>query len=256
MPVQRSSGRFSSFFFPAWWAWVHLTVTANVFGPDNKRTQVALVAAMPGLGLMAAAVPAGLGDRAWAYALGAAWVRLVYLPLWWRQARAADSPCRCGAHSCTACCRPPCGVSRPLSPAPARFLLWGLAIALELGLLAVRAGATRDIFNAPAIEHIAERISLFVVIVLSGGSGDMAPVRDSATGWAARPSGADARGRRTRPRPRSSRPHSAQPRRCHDVGPGRGVRSARARSALMAFIARAVARRLPPATSRSRALGS
>ncbi|MFI6293444.1 low temperature requirement protein A [Nonomuraea sp. NPDC050790] len=36
---------FLALFFPAWWAWINLTV--NVFGPGNRRTQAMLVAAMP-----------------------------------------------------------------------------------------------------------------------------------------------------------------------------------------------------------------
>ncbi|MFI6908394.1 low temperature requirement protein A [Nonomuraea sp. NPDC050394] len=156
---------FLALFFPAWWAWINLTVTVNVFGPANWRTQAMLVAAMPGLGLMAAAIPDGLGERAWAYALGAAWVRLVYLPLWWRAARSASNtfpllqPLLYGLLPALLW-----AISAAV-PGPARFVLWAIAVGLELLLLAVRAGVVRTVFTALAAEHLAERIGLFVIIV-------------------------------------------------------------------------------------------
>src|SRR5690349_8566241 len=48
-------------FFAAWWAWVNLVLSVNVFGARWTRTLLLL--AMPGLATMAAAVPAGLGSR-------------------------------------------------------------------------------------------------------------------------------------------------------------------------------------------------
>src|SRR5690349_7915995 len=74
-------------FFAAWWAWVNLVLSVNVFGARWTRTLLLL--AMPGLATMAAAVPAGLGSRSWAFALGAAWVRLITFVIWWTRTRTA-----------------------------------------------------------------------------------------------------------------------------------------------------------------------
>ncbi|MER7769233.1 low temperature requirement protein A [Kitasatospora sp. NPDC096140] len=159
-------GTFLVLFFPAWWAWANLMVTVNVFGSAAPRMQAVLLGVMPGLGLMAAAAPEGLGDRAWAYALGAAWVRLGLFGIWWGHARHRDNPLPLWRP--LAYCLAPAviwGVSAAL-PSPERFVLWGLGIALEATLLAVRAGVTATFYERMSIEHLVERIGLFVVIVL------------------------------------------------------------------------------------------
>lgn len=165
-PGPADFGKFVALFFPAWWAWANLTVTVNVFGSANPRTQLMLLAAMPALGLMAAAAPAGLGSRAWAYALGAAWVRLTFILLWWGRARDSANPLP---------------LWRPLSyglvpavlwavsaavPSPGRFVLWVVAMLLEVVLLAIRTGPEQSVYDELSIEHLVERIGLFVVIVL------------------------------------------------------------------------------------------
>jgi low temperature requirement protein LtrA len=159
-------GTFLVLFFPAWWAWANLMVTADVFGPENPHAQAALLGAMPGLGLMAAAAPDGLGSRAWAYALGAAWVRLAAFVLWYRRARLPGS--RLPAWRPLLYCLLPAvlwGVSAAV-PAPGRFVLWGVAMATEVVLLVVRRGMDAGFYDRLSVEHLVERISLFVVIVL------------------------------------------------------------------------------------------
>ncbi|WP_354639724.1 low temperature requirement protein A [Kitasatospora camelliae] len=165
-PDAAAFGTFLVLFFPAWWAWVNLMLTVNVFGSAGPRVQGMLVAAMPGLGLMAAAAPEGLHSRAWAYALGAAWVRFAAFGLWYGRARRPDNALP---------------VWRPVSyclvtggiwavsaavPNPGRFVLWGLAIGVEVVLLMASTGAGWELYDELSIDHLVERISLFVVIVL------------------------------------------------------------------------------------------
>ncbi|MFI6445766.1 low temperature requirement protein A [Kitasatospora sp. NPDC050543] len=169
-PGPAQFGTFLVLFFPAWWAWVNLMLTVNVFGSTATRVQAVLLAVMPGLGLLAAAAPQGLGSRAWAYALGAAWVRVMLFVLWWQQARRGFSgiplwrPLLYGLTTAVMW-----AVSAAL-PSPARFVLWGLAIALEVVLLAVRTGPSEEshlgVYAQLSLEHLVERIGLFVVIVL------------------------------------------------------------------------------------------
>ncbi|WP_033825047.1 low temperature requirement protein A [Kitasatospora sp. MBT63] len=159
-------GTFVVLFFPAWWAWANLMVTVNVFGSARPGAQAMLLCAMPGLGLMAAAAPDGLGTRAWAYALGAAWVRLVFFLIWFGQARRRDNALPLW-RPVSYCLVPAAlwAVSAAV-PGPGRFVLWGAAIALEVVLLAVRTGLTEDFYGRLSTEHLVERIGLFVVIVL------------------------------------------------------------------------------------------
>ncbi|WP_441246519.1 low temperature requirement protein A [Kitasatospora sp. McL0602] len=165
-PGPGAFGTFLVLFFPAWWAWANLMVTVNVFGSANPRTQAMLFGAMPALGLMAAAAPEGLGSRAWAYALGAAWVRLVFFLIWWGRARRADHPLPLWRPVLYCLVPAALWTLSAAVPSPARFVLWGLAIALEIVLLAIRTGLTRGFYDELIVEHLVERIGLFVVIVL------------------------------------------------------------------------------------------
>lgn len=158
-------GVFLVLFFPAWWAWVNLMVSVNILGPTSRRAQAMLVAAMPGLGLLAAAAPEGLGGRAWAYALGAAWVRLVSFGAWVLEARRPGS--RLSLWRPLLYCLVPAvlwAVSAAV-PGSGRFVLWAVAVALEVFLLAVRS-EDASVYTRLSTEHMAERVSLFVVVVL------------------------------------------------------------------------------------------
>ncbi|MER7754132.1 low temperature requirement protein A [Kitasatospora sp. NPDC097643] len=159
-------GTFLVLFFPAWWAWANLTVTINVFGSDRPRGQALLLGTMPALGLMAAAAPSGLGERAWAYALGAAWVRLGFFAIWFERARQPGNSLPLW-RPVLYCLLPAVlwAVSAAV-PAPGRFVLWAVAMALEVVLLVIRAGMSDAFYAALSVEHLVERIGLFVVIVL------------------------------------------------------------------------------------------
>lgn len=163
-PDWRSFATFFVLFFPAWWAWVNLMVSVNLFGSNGTWNRIMLLVAMPGLGLMAAAAPAGLEDRAWAYAIGAGWVRLVIFGIWWPQV---------GPQWGIPAWRPIAYAVVPavlwigsaFFPPPARFALWFVAIAWEVMLLAVGSGQSQQTYSRLAVDHLVERIGLFVVIV-------------------------------------------------------------------------------------------
>ncbi|MER8182608.1 low temperature requirement protein A [Kitasatospora sp. NPDC094015] len=165
-PDAADFGTFVVLFFPAWWAWANLMVTVNVFGSARPGVQAMLLCAMPGLGLMAAAAPEGLGDRAWAYALGAAWVRLVFFVIWYDRARRGDDPVPLWRPLAYGLLPALLWAVSAALPGSGRFVLWGVAIALEVVLLAVRTGLTDEFYGRLSTEHLVERISLFVVIVL------------------------------------------------------------------------------------------
>ncbi|MFD7904929.1 low temperature requirement protein A [Kitasatospora sp. NPDC059747] len=165
-PGAKEFGTFLVLFFPAWWAWANLTVTINVVGSDRPRGQALLLGTMPALGLMAAAAPEGLGSRAWAYALGAAWVRLGFFAIWLDRARRPGSPLPVW-RPVLYCLLPAVlwAVSAAV-PGSGRFVLWGAATVLEVVLLSVRAGISAEFYARLSVEHLVERIGLFVVIVL------------------------------------------------------------------------------------------
>jgi low temperature requirement protein LtrA len=163
-PGPRAYLEFLVLFFPAWWAWVNLMISVNLFGSAGAWNRGMLVAAMPGLGLMAAAAPFALGDRAWAYAVGAGWVRVAIFGLWWPHV---------GSRWGIPAWRPitynfvpvVLWIGSAFVAAPARFGLWFAAIALEAILLSVGSGQSFQLYGRLAVDHAVERIGLFVVIV-------------------------------------------------------------------------------------------
>ncbi|WP_186768239.1 low temperature requirement protein A [Streptomyces qinzhouensis] len=164
-PSPADFGAFLILFFPAWWGWVNLMMTVNVFGPANPRALAMLVAAVPGFGLMAAASPEGLGDRAWAYALGAAWVRLVHLPLWWGRTHRGEALLPWWQPLLYGLLPAALWAASAAVPGAGRFVLWAVAVGLEI-LLLTAGGGLSGAFGAMSAGHLVERVGLFVVIAL------------------------------------------------------------------------------------------
>ncbi|MEV7414472.1 low temperature requirement protein A [Streptomyces sp. NPDC089919] len=175
-------GVFFALYFPPWWMWANLTVSANLFEDDGPRRRLALLTAMLCLAVMAAAVPEADGDRGGAYALGYAGSRLVLLALWWPATRFP----------------PPDRVPRwrPLSyclgsallwagsaavPTPWRFPVWGVLLAAEMILLLTARGT--GIPGRVHIGHLVERVGLFVIIVL--GESVLALITSTDHAWSA-----------------------------------------------------------------------
>jgi hypothetical protein len=159
-------GTFLALFFPAWWAWVNLMVAVNLFGARWTRTH--LLIAMPGLGVMAAAAPDGLGSRAWAFALGCAWARLVIFSIYWTRTRTTLTdiprwrPVVYGVLSV--------GIwaASALVPAPGRYALWILVTGIEVALVSsaaiLAAAATEAVFEPEHTLPTGHRYGLAVGI--------------------------------------------------------------------------------------------
>ncbi|MFI8104504.1 low temperature requirement protein A [Streptomyces sp. NPDC086023] len=164
-PGWREFGVFFALYFPPWWMWANLTVSANLFQDDSARRRFAMLFAMLCLAVMAAAAPEADGDRAPAYALGYAGTRLVLLALWWPATRFA----------------PPRRIPRwrPLSyclasavlwaasaavPAPWIYAVWAALLLAEMVLLLTARGV--GIPGQVHTGHLVERVGLFVIIVL------------------------------------------------------------------------------------------
>ena len=99
---------FVGFLAAAWWAWVNATLTMNLFGARvTPSIWISVTIAMVAIGVMAAAIPDALGDRAAAFAVGNAVIRLVWVVPWlmnrktigipwWRPVLYSVVPRRCG----------------------------------------------------------------------------------------------------------------------------------------------------------------
>jgi len=149
---------------PAWWAWVNMTLTLNLFGARvTPLVWAAVTAAMIAIGLMAAAVPEALTERAGIFALGNALIRFVWMVPWIARRRAIGVPLW----------RPIAFSGLPavlwlisaIVPPPARFVLWAVAIGVEITLLAFLGSQTAWLQRSLDVDHLLERVSLLVVIV-------------------------------------------------------------------------------------------
>jgi len=173
---------FALLLFPLWWAWVNLMLSNNLFGARFPVVGVLIVAAMPGPAAMAIAIGEGIESNAWLYALGTVWVRLVLLALWliphlrgvtsiplWR-------PLIYNLGTAAMWL-----ASIPL-PAPYRYLVWALAVAVEVALLMRGRSSSAEIYERASVSHSLERVGLFVVIVIGEA------VYLSVTGLATHPS--------------------------------------------------------------------
>lgn len=155
---------FIAFLAVAWWAWVNATVTMNLFGARvTASIWTAVTIAMVAIGVMAAAVPDALGDRAAAFAIGNAVIRLVWVLPWFMERRSTGVPWwRSVLYSVV-----PASLwlaSIWVAP-PWRYALWAVAVAIEIVLLIFLGGQQEWLRGALDVDHLAERVGLLVVIV-------------------------------------------------------------------------------------------
>lgn len=175
-------GTFVLLFFPAWWAWANIVSVINLLpGLTARSLGLAMLAAMAASALMAAAAPEAFGERAWAFSLANAAMRILLLVLWLYQHRehSADSPWRIWVYNGGTAVLWLVAATLPL---PAAVVLWALSIAVEVGMVANsnRIGAERSMAGIN-IEHASERLGLFVIIVL--GESVFTIVTEAAQNW-------------------------------------------------------------------------
>ena len=155
---------FFAFLAAAWWAWVNATVTMNLFGAHiTPSIWIAVTVGMIAIGVMAAAVPEALTERAAAFAIGNAVVRLVWGWPWLTKRRMTGVPWwRPVLYSLV-----PAGlwVASVWVPAPWQYVIWGLAVAVEIVLLSFLGSQQSWLRQALDIDHLVERVGLLVVIV-------------------------------------------------------------------------------------------
>lgn len=183
-PGWLQAGAFFALLAAAWWAWVNASLTMNLFGARvTPMIWVSVTVAMLAIGLMAASVPEAFGERAAAFAIGNAIIRLVWAVPWIMKRRMTGTPWwRPLLYSIV-----PAGlwVISIWVPAPAQYLLWVVAIAIEVVLL-VTVGAQSAWLRANLdVEHIIERVFLLIVIVF--GESILSIIAELDAHWTALP---------------------------------------------------------------------
>jgi low temperature requirement protein LtrA len=152
-------------FVAVWWAWVGYTVYADRFDTDDVAHRVLVLAGMLAVIAMALSVHDALHGGSARFALAFVAVRGIVLLLNARARRHA-APARpllnlfLAAFSTGAAL----WLLSVFVPEPARYVLWGVALVIELSAPWV---GRRQIVKAPVhTSHLVERFGLFTLIVL------------------------------------------------------------------------------------------
>ncbi|GAA3398773.1 hypothetical protein GCM10017752_63780 [Streptomyces roseoviridis] len=155
---------FLGLYFPPWWMWCNLMVSANLFEDDSARRRFLMLFAMLCLAAMAAAVPEADSTRGAVYALGYAGTRLVLLGLWWPATRFPE-PHRVPRWRPLSYCLASglLWAASAAVPSPWQYVVWAVLIAAEMALLLTARG--RGVPGRLNAGHLVERIGLFVIIV-------------------------------------------------------------------------------------------
>ncbi len=135
-------------------------------GLSSRALGIAMLAAMAAASVMAAAAPGAFGERAWAFSLANAAIRVVLLVLWLYQHRekSAETPWRIWIYNGGTAVLWLISASMPFHIA---VILWAAAIIVEVGMVVVSARLWPDrSVGGINIEHASERLGLFVIIVL------------------------------------------------------------------------------------------
>ena len=124
---------------------------------------IAATAAMAAIGLMAASVPDAFGDRAAAFAIGNAVIRLVWMMPWLIHRRESGYPWwRPIAYNVVPAAL---WLGSIAVDAPWRYLLWFAAVAVEVVLLARIDDRSSWLRQHLDLDHALERVGLLIVIV-------------------------------------------------------------------------------------------
>jgi low temperature requirement protein LtrA len=157
--------RYSTLFILIWWAWLGNSVFATRFNSDDVLQRVLTLVQMFAVAAMAANAGDALDSRSSAgFAAAYAVIRLVLVAQYWR-ARQVD--CARGLATRYLAGHGVAAVFWLLSafvPAPARFVIWAVALAIDLGTpwLAV----AHSVQVPPDAAHLPERFGLFTLILL------------------------------------------------------------------------------------------
>lgn len=158
---------FVALFASVWWSWVNLTFVVDVSPQlSARRLSIIMLIAMFAVGALAVAAPEAVGDRAWLFAAGNALLRVLLLLVWMRMSWANGTASRVRILAYNGATAVIWLVSIAL-PAPAIYVLWALAIVIEVVLLTVTSGAWSSLaLDRMNVEHLSERFGLLVIIVL------------------------------------------------------------------------------------------
>jgi low temperature requirement protein LtrA len=159
---------FAGLLVPVWWNWVLYTFYADRFDTDDVLFRLLLLGGMLAMCAVAIALPDALGSAGVAFVVAHLAARGILLLGYVRAARhleLARSIVRTYGTGCVLATLV-WAVSFSVPAGPARWWLWALAVAIEVGQPLVVPGR-RNVARTPRhMAHLAERFGLFTIIVL------------------------------------------------------------------------------------------
>lgn len=157
-------GAYLGLFIPVWWAWAGYVFYANRFDTDDISHRLLVTAQILVVAVMAAAL-GDIGERSALFAVSYVLVRLLLIVAYLRVARHVPQARPLARSYVTGFSLSALlwVVSLAL-PQPQRYLLWGVAMVIDLATPFLSRKHQRPL--PPQSEHLPERFGLFVVIVL------------------------------------------------------------------------------------------
>ncbi len=168
-PSLSGAATFLGLFVPVWWAWVGFVFFLSRFDHETVFARLLVLGAMFASLVMAVELPAAFAGRTAGLAVAYGAVRAVLVVMYVRAARGHEGDQRAVAAALGSAFAVGAALwlASSLVPAPLRYVVWALAMIVELGA-PVRFGAR--LARAPIdAAHLPERFGLFVIIVLGEG---------------------------------------------------------------------------------------
>src|SRR6266508_3363167 len=166
-------GIFVFLFIIVWWAWFNGAMYHNLHGNNDIRTRVFTFLQMVTVAAMAVFAHSAMGEGSVGFALAYASFHLILTWLWWRTGvydphhRPLSQP-----YSLTFLITSVLFIVSIFMPTPWRFVLWVLALLIDLALLSLlwtnRNAAIQEQINRIVLisPSAVERFGLFTIIVL------------------------------------------------------------------------------------------
>jgi low temperature requirement protein LtrA len=158
-------GGFVALFIPVWWQWIDFSYYADQFDVERSSYRLTILGVMFGMIVLAMTVPDALHGGSVAFATTYAALRLVIIVLY-IQAWRLVPPSRelTARYTISFCIAFVVWLISIFVPEPVRFVLWGIALLIEIGNGPITYVTIRSV---PAqVSHMDERFGLFVIIVL------------------------------------------------------------------------------------------
>ena len=158
-------GRFAVLLLIIWWAWYGYAVYATRFDTDDRVERGATLLQMVAVIFMAANAEQGLdSDSSAGFAAAYAVMRFILVARYLRAASRGGPKALARDHAVGFGAAAVIWLASSMTPAPSRYALWIVALAIDLGAAVVASRHTVAV--PPHASHLPERFGLFTLILL------------------------------------------------------------------------------------------